>query len=135
MQRYSKDFRWIQSRTDLILYAQTNCESNACKRAFTTGTVVVLGGFSTIPPSTNPGWVLLVTSKHCRTWIIGVEGDDARHCYHVRSLDRIPWEKWVGGSSLTFRGKPLYWLSAGDKPRVAAAAHRGALREINERRE
>lgn len=127
MNQYTKDFRWIRTRTDLILFAQAHCESNACKRAFTTGKVVVLGGFSSIPPSTNPGWILFITSIHGRTWIIGVVTDDIKHCYHVRILYRIPWEKWVGSFAPKYGLRD--WLRDGDNPSAAAYARRQA-REI-----
>jgi len=130
MNRYTKDFRWIKIRTDLILFAQAHCESRACERAFTTGKVVVLGGFSSIPPSTNPGWILLVTSIHKRTWIIGVEADDIQHRYHVRELDKIPWAKWAGGWASTLLRPSLL---NGDKPSAALFACRQAQEKANGR--
>lgn len=110
------------------MFAQAFCESNACERAFLTGKVVVLGGFSSIPPSTNPGWILLVTSIHHRTWIIGVETNDIKHRYQVRTLDKIPWAKWVGGAIALFRNSSLRY---GDCPQVAILARRLAQEKVD----
>lgn len=80
----------------MIQFAQANCKSYACERAFYAGRVIVLGGFDPIPPGTAPGWILTVTSVNQNVWILAVITDDVGHCYHVRQLDRIPWTNWAG---------------------------------------
>lgn len=132
MNRYTKDFRWIHTRTDLILFAQAHCELSACTRAFLTGKVMVLGGFSSIPPSTNPGWIFLVTSIHKRTWIISVEADDIQHRYHVRILDKIPWAKWLGKPPYAIC-KSQWSLRNGDIPHPASWARRLAQEKADGR--
>ena len=127
----------LQTRTDLVLFAQENCRSYSCERAFLTVKVVVLGGFDPIPPGTAPGWIVLVTSIHKRKWILAVIPDDIKHCYCVKWLDKIPWANWNGSSRTTYRDMELpggwkYTIRDGDIPFQAFNAHLNALREADD---
>lgn len=106
----------LRTRTELIVYARDHCGSRACERAFLTGKVTVLGGFTAIPPGTAPGWILCITSRHGRAWILAVVTDDIQHTYHVRRLDIIPWAQWSG----TKYAAPRESIYSGDYPMQAA---------------
>jgi len=100
-------------------------ESRACERSFITGEVVVLGGFSKIPPSTQPGWIILVKSVNKTVWVVAVSVDEAQHRYRVGLLDRIPWEHWIGDRA----DGTIY---RGDIPRLAVTARDRAKRSTTD---
>lgn len=108
----------FQSRSDLIEYVLAHPPRRAVERAINEGTVMVLGGFGTIPPGTGPGWLLKITSKHRRSWIVVVAVNEITHRYSVYELDSVPWEEWNG---LLDRNHPVY---DGDEP---IAFHRERL--------
>ena len=112
----------LRTRTELIQFAEARCGSYACRRAFLTGKVMVFGGFSTIPPGTDPGWILRVKSRHGRAWLLAVVTDDIKHCYCVREIEKIPWAKWTGCAG---RGQG-YSIYDGDMPVQAARAYKEA---------
>lgn len=114
----------IRTRTELVLFARDHCGSYACKRAFLTGNVTVLGGFQVIPPGTDPGWVLCVKSRHGRTWLLAITTDDIKHCYHIRQIQKIPWSQWGGD----FHAPPGQSIYSGDMPMQASAAAGEATR-------
>lgn len=101
----------IRYRSELIEYARDRVPSRACKRAFTTGKVCVLGGFSSVPPGTTPGWILSVTSRHGKMWLIAVTSNEYTHDYRVWFIDKAPWECWDGK---LFRDE--YNIYDGDEP-------------------
>lgn len=80
--------RPIRTRADLIHVAHERCGHPAIKRAIKEGTVVNLGGFTAIPTSGQPGWVLRVTSTHGRTWLLAITVE-GRH-YRASVLDAVP---------------------------------------------
>jgi|GEM_PF-2409447 len=85
----------IRHRSELIRYAYEHVRSRACQNAFYGGTVVVLGGFDQIPPSTSPGWILRVESKY-QTWLVAVSVDETTHEYLVWHPPRVSWQYWSG---------------------------------------
>lgn len=104
----------FQSRTDLINYVEQHPPRQAILRAINEGSVRVLGGFTSIPPGLESGWIIEVTSKHDRIWPVGVIVDDIKHRYIVRILDEVPWDMWAGKLG---RNHPVY---DGDKPQEFA---------------
>lgn len=104
----------IETRTQLINFICENISQNAIVRACYRGTVRVLGGFSRVPPSTAPGWIVAVTSIHDRTWLVAVTTDDHRHIFHAWVTNAIPWRYYVGRMD---RGE--YSIYDGDDPQQA----------------
>jgi len=101
----------IHHRSELIEYARDRVSSYACERAFTTGKVCVLGGFSSIPPRTTPGWILSVTSRHRKTWLVAITSNEHLHNYDVWFINKAPWEFWDG--KIDREGYSIY---DGDRP-------------------
>ena len=102
----------IRDRADIIALVARSAASPACRRACLTGKVEVLGGFSELPPSDKPGWILQITAKHGTVFLIGVIPNDLQHRYQVWTLEEVPWHLWVG--------RPLagaaYSVYQGDRP-------------------
>lgn len=87
----------FQSRSDLCLYAAKHVPLRSCARAINEGRVELLGGFSSIPPLSDPGFLLKVTSRHGREWIIAISIDEIKHRYKVWIAGpEIPWWYWMG---------------------------------------
>lgn len=97
----------LNTRTELINFI---CEyaPSAIQRACHTGTVQVLGGFIRIPPYTQPGWIVAVTSIHGRTWFVAIGPHPAGlPMYVVWTVKQVPWQFWIGDewpNSLIFNG-------------------------------
>jgi len=115
----------FRDRSDLVLYAREHCGSRTCSNAIMDGKVVVLGGFSRIPPGTTPGWVLTVTSTRGKIWVLAVIPDQIRHCYRVYVLRKIPWRYWVGDQA----SHPIY---ISDVSALASQARMNAIAEDSE---
>ena len=96
----------FQSKNHLLTWLENNCPRKAVVRALLEGTVEYLGGFSKIPPTTQPGWITKVTSIHGREWIVAVIAYQNR--YGIRILSEVPWRWWNGdpdaGSGTLFGG-------------------------------
>lgn len=107
----------INTRTELINYICDHISQSVVARACHAGTVQVLGGFSCVPPSTRPGWIVAVTSIHGRTWNVAVTSDDHKHIFHVWVVNSIPWEYYIGNAYQT--GYSIY---CGDNPLQAIMA-------------
>jgi len=101
----------FQSRTHVILWLEKNCSRKAITRALYEGQVEFFGGFNPIPPTTQPGWIMRVTSAHGRTWYVAIICYDRR--YGIRILKDVPWDKWHGTDSRGVFGPSLY---RGDHP-------------------
>jgi len=97
----------IRSRESLINFILDSRISRSIHRAILEGTVEYLGGFSHIPPSNDPGWILRcnspITKKH---WNVAVVARDASANYVVRIVPKLPWQWWVGdcGNPQLYRG-------------------------------
>lgn len=87
----------FQSKTHVILWLENHCSRKAIVRALYEGQVEFFGGFNPIPPTTQPGWIMRITSAHGRTWYVAVICYDRR--YGIRILRDVPWDKWVGENS------------------------------------
>lgn len=100
----------IRNKNDLLKILEENPPSPAISAALDTGKIELLGGFSEVPPSDNPAWVVVITSRRGTVWNVVL----TYHTHPVRmsvwTVDRIPWEHWVGK---TDRTPGLY---DGDKP-------------------
>lgn len=103
----------IRHRSELILYARGRELIGACRKAFITGAVEVLGGFAQIPPSPLPGWILRITSRY-QTWLVAVAVDENTHEYLVWHPPYVPWRYWSGQV-----GRKLN-IYDGDQPNQAA---------------
>lgn len=100
----------LRTRTQLIEYMKAHAPRTAVKRAIDEGRVEVLGSFAALPPHTDPGFIVLVTSKHGRQWPVAVAVNQVKHTYRVLILDSIPWSLWDGKLE---RDHPVY---DGDTP-------------------
>ena len=99
----------FQSRTHIILWLENNCSRKAITRALYEGQVEFFGGFSPIPPTTHPGWIIRITTAHGKTFYVAVICYDRR--YGIRILKDVPWDKWVGSTA-----KNRTALMNGDNP-------------------
>jgi hypothetical protein len=104
--------RPLQTRSDLIALVARHAPSKACARAISEGRATVLGGFAA--PKHLPCFIVRVTSKHDREWLIAVDVDEAAYRFRVRSVEAVPWQHWDGRSD----GKRP--LIDGDRPREMA---------------
>jgi len=107
----------IDTRAELINYIHDHIPQRAIKRACHNGTVKVLGGFSSISPSTRPGWIVAVTSIYDRTWLVAVTSDDHNHVFRTWTVEWIPWKYYIGRVD---RGE--YSIYDGDNPGQACLA-------------
>lgn len=92
----------LRSREDLLALVAHNAPSDACARAIQEDRATVLGGFN--PVEGFPSYVVCVRSKHGREWIIAILVNEPDHKYHVRYLDSVPWEVYIGVKG---GGRPL----------------------------
>lgn len=87
----------FQSRTHLILWLETHCPRPAIVRALYEGQVEFFGGFDPIPPTTQPGWIMRITSAHGKTRYVAIIA--YRDRYGIRILRDVPWECWIGSTA------------------------------------
>lgn len=97
-------------RSDFILWVAEHAPRPSVSRSILAGDVEVLGGYTQIPPSTNPGWIIKTTSRHGKEYIIAVTLKE--RVLHVRLIKKIPWEHYNGKLN---RG--MYCIYDGDEPR------------------
>lgn len=100
----------FQSKTHIVRWLENNCPRKAIVRALYEGQVEFFGGFKPISPTTQPGWIMRVTSAHGRIWYVAVICYD--HRYGIRILRDVPWDKWIGSTYVTNRSA----LMNGDHP-------------------
>jgi hypothetical protein len=84
----------LRDRADLIALVARAAPVPAARRAYMTGRIEVLGGFSKFPPGTSPGWGLVVTTKHGQVYRLAVVVRP-KLVYAVHLLTTIPWAFWV----------------------------------------
>lgn len=95
----------FQTKNHLLMWLETNCPRKGIVRALRDGTVELLGGFSLIPPSKYPGWIVRVTSAHGKESIVAVIAYQNR-C-GIRVLKTLTWEcwkHWIGGDNDLYKG-------------------------------
>jgi len=81
-------------------------------RALQDGGVELLGGFSSIPPMNQPGWIIKATRCYSRvpfSYYIGVVVTGFKTKVIQVAEDSVPWDTWDGDKS----DNPLY---QGDLP-------------------
>ena len=107
----------IETRTQLINFICENIAQRAIVRACHNGEVQVLGGFSKIPLTRRPGWIVSITSVYGRTWLVAIIPDDHQHVFRTGIVDSIPWQYYVGRID-----RDEYSIYDGDRPEQAERA-------------
>jgi len=93
----------FQNKNHILMWLEKNCSRKTIVRALATeGEIELLGGFSQIPPTSHPGWIVQITSVHGRTWYVAVIAYQNR--YGIRILSKVPWQNWIGGKSELMNG-------------------------------
>ncbi len=87
----------FQSRTHIILWLEDHCPRPAITRALYEGEVEFFGGFDPVPPTSDPGWIIRVTSVHGKIWYVAVIA--YRDHYGIRILRDVPWGNWQGSTA------------------------------------
>src|SRR4030042_1201271 len=85
----------IDTRKQLIDCICNHAPRPAIATACYRGTIKVLGGFRNIPPSTQSGWIVIVTSEFGRVWYVAVM-EEIGAGWDVDIIDNIPWLNYVG---------------------------------------
>ena len=103
----------FQSRLHIVSWLENTCPRPAIVRALREGQVEFFGGFNPISPTTQPGWILRVTSAHGKIRYVAVIA--YRDHYGVRILRDVPWGNWCGinKNGISRYGPLLY---SGDNP-------------------
>ena len=101
----------IRTRNDLIKFIEDNAPLTGMLRAVLLGHNENLGGFSRLSIGHGGGWIVRLSSKFNRQWLIVVEPDKTLASkYRIWVLfDEVPWKFWEGAES----ENPLY---SGDNP-------------------
>ena len=101
----------IRTRNDLIKFIEDNAPFTMILRAALIHNEN-LGGFSRLSINHGSGWIVRLTSKFNRQWLIGVAPDKTLTSkYRIWILSNVvPWEFWEGDKSKN----PLY---RGDHPK------------------
>ena len=84
----------FQTKNHLLMWLEKNCPRNSLLRIMEDGTVEHLGGFSKIPPTSHPGWVVKLESRHGKIVLVAIIA--YRDRYGIRILSEIPWRYWCG---------------------------------------
>ena len=96
----------FQTRDDILRWLTTHCPRKAIVRSLLQDRAELLGGFSNIPPSGRPGWIVRVTSLFLSTkirtgeyshrkWIVAVIPCIGKPDYEIRILNRVPWKSYL----------------------------------------
>jgi len=99
-------------RSDFILWVAEHAPRPSISQSILDGNVEVLGGYTQIPPSINPGWIIRTISYHKKTYNIAVTLDKVKRILHTWLVDEIPWEFYNGKIKRGF-----YCIYDGDEPR------------------
>jgi len=103
----------FQSRLHIVSWLEKNCPRKAIVRALNEGSVEFYGGFNPVPPTTDPGWVMRVTSVYDKTWYVAVIS--SRNHYGIRILRDVPWQFWAG-RNISVGARSRSGLYSGDNP-------------------
>ncbi|KKN77448.1 hypothetical protein LCGC14_0360070 [marine sediment metagenome] len=97
----------IHTRNDLIKFIEDNAPFTGVLRAALNHNEN-LGGFSRLSINHGSGWIVRLTSKFNRQWLIGVAPDKTLASkYRIWILfNSVPWKFWEGDKSenLLYRG-------------------------------
>lgn len=100
----------IRTRNDLIKFLEDNAPTGAILRA-TLNHNENLGGFWKLPVNKIGGWIVRVTSKFNKQWLLAIHPDERTISgYKIWIISSIPWKYWEGDYSKN----PLY---QGDNPK------------------
>ena len=86
----------IHNRNNLFKMLEENVPFSAIDAALDTGSIELLGGFERVPPSDNPAWIIVVTSKRGTIWNVVLTPHESPIRISTWTIQRIPWEHWVG---------------------------------------
>ena len=114
----------FQTKNHLLMWLEKNCPRKSIVRALRDGTVEHLGGFSTVPPTVHPGWIVRVTSIHDKEWIVAVIA--YQNQYGIRVLNEVPWLNWIGDQDRSDSS-----LISGDDPQGYWYVKRAAEHRLN----
>ena len=104
--------RPLRTRDELLELVAQHAPTKACATAMREDRAIVLGGFN--PVEDFPGWVVRITSRRDREWIVAVECDEVAYKFKVLHLTTVPWANWAG------RSTGLNPLIDGDSPNQSA---------------
>lgn len=107
----------LRTRKHLIEVAIPFAPSKACERMLRAGEAQVLGGFNPLV-SWMPGWVIHVSSRHGRTWLLAVTVNRDGDRYVVVEIAEVPWADWVG-----LGNRDSWHPNEGDDPHDSAVRH------------
>jgi len=100
----------FQTRDDILRWLIKRCPRKAIVRSLLQDRAELLGGFSIIPPSGRPGWIVRVESIFTSSkWIVAVIPCVGKPDYEIRILKQVPWKNWVGRNDSSY-------IYAGDRP-------------------
>jgi len=103
----------IHTRQQLIDWLYENVDDCLILLAMNSGDLEVLGGFDPLPASSNPGWLIQVTSGTGRVHYIAIaqRRDQLGRFYWFRA-PRVEWSRWMGDVGDR--------LAQGDRPELYA---------------
>ena len=105
----------FQSRLHIVSWLEKTCPRKAIVRALSEGSVEFYGGFNSVPPTTDPGWIIRVTSIYGKTWYVAIIA--YRDHYGIRILRDVFWGSWVG-TVFWDDGKFRTQIFSGDNPKI-----------------
>lgn len=114
----------IVNKNSLIEYLIANLPRKAIVRSLLQNGAECLGGFTAIPPSGRPGWIVRTTSRNHKMWIMAVTVLKEKPGYGIRILSKVPWEFYCGGSNDLYQG---------DSPSLYKTIKKSVLRIKNEK--
>jgi len=86
----------ITNRQQLIDWLEDNAPLSTL-RAVRDGTVELLGLFDPVPSSSNPGWIVAVTSAITKNiWYVVVSMQMKKPFYYTWIIEKVPWKNWMG---------------------------------------
>lgn len=88
----------INTRQQLITWLEDNSPTPSTLRAVRDGQVELLGLFDPIPSSSNPGWIVRVTSAITgREWYVVISMRKFKKpTYYAWVVGEVPWRSWQG---------------------------------------
>ena len=83
-------------KTELILWLDGHAPSRTIRRAIWNGSLELLGGFSKIPPSNYPGWIIKLTTRYGKKYLVAIICNYDKLKQYCMIIDSVPWELWDG---------------------------------------
>lgn len=107
----------FRSKSDILRWLEKHCPRKAIVRSL--NNAELLGGFDPIPPTTQPGWIVRVTSifDKKRKWIVAIIPRKNTPTCEIRILSKVPWKYYLDYLDRP-SANPVY---VGDKPWLYAA--------------